>query len=91
MLAPLAWLKEYVDITLPLNELSERITLAGLAVDAIRQVGDWWDPEFIRVGRVLAVAPRCVSSTRFTRSGGRRRMGAWKRPARCREPSIKGS
>ena len=57
MLAPLAWLKEYVDITLPLKELAERITLAGLAVDAIRQVGDWWDPEFIRVGQVLAVAP----------------------------------
>ncbi len=57
MLAPLAWLKEYVDLTLPIKELAERITLAGLAVDAIRQVGDWWDPEFIRVGRVVRVAP----------------------------------
>jgi phenylalanyl-tRNA synthetase beta chain len=57
MLAPLAWLKEYVDITLPLPELAERITLAGLAVDAIRPVGDWWDPEFIRVGQVVRVAP----------------------------------
>ncbi len=57
MLAPLSWLKEYVDITLPLEELAERMTLAGLAVDAIRPVGDWWDPEFLRVGRVVAVAP----------------------------------
>jgi phenylalanyl-tRNA synthetase beta chain len=57
MLAPLAWLKDYVDLTLPLPELAERITLAGLAVDAIRAVGDWWEPEFIRVGQVLAVAP----------------------------------
>jgi phenylalanyl-tRNA synthetase beta chain len=57
MLAPLAWLKEYVDITLPIKELAERMTLAGLAVDAIRVVGDWWDPEYLRVGQVLRVAP----------------------------------
>jgi phenylalanyl-tRNA synthetase beta chain len=57
MLAPLAWLKEYVDLTLPLKELAERITLAGLAVDVIHQVGHWWDPEFIRVGQVVGVAP----------------------------------
>ena len=57
MLAPLAWLKEYVDLTLPIKELSERITLAGLAVDAIRPVGDWWDPDLIRVGQVVRVAP----------------------------------
>lgn len=57
MLAPLAWLKDYVDITLPTAELAERITLAGLAVDAVRQVGDWWDPELIRVGQVVCVDP----------------------------------
>ena len=27
---PLAWLKEYVDITLPLDELCHRLTMAGL-------------------------------------------------------------
>ncbi len=57
MLVPVSWLKEYVDINLPLTELVERMTLAGLAVDAIHAVGDWWDPEFIRVGQVLQVAP----------------------------------
>lgn len=57
MLAPLAWLKEYVDLTLPINELAERMTLAGLAVDAIRPVGDWWDADFLRVGQVVAVSP----------------------------------
>ena len=28
MLVPLSWLKEYVDINLPLTELVERMTLA---------------------------------------------------------------
>ena len=57
MLAPLSWLKEYVDLTLPVDPLAERLTLAGLAVDAIHQVGDWWDPETITVGLVVAVLP----------------------------------
>jgi phenylalanyl-tRNA synthetase beta chain len=57
MLAPLSWLKEYVDLTLPVDALAERLTLAGLAVDAIHQVGDWWDPETITVGQVVAVLP----------------------------------
>jgi phenylalanyl-tRNA synthetase beta chain len=29
MLAPLSWLKEYVDLTLPVDALAERLTLAG--------------------------------------------------------------
>ncbi len=57
MLAPLSWLKEYVDITLPVEALAERLTLAGLAVDAIHRIGDWWDPETIVVGQVVAVLP----------------------------------
>ncbi len=57
MRVPLSWLREYVDLTLPTAELAERLTLAGLAVDAIKPVGDWWDPDFIRVGEVVAVLP----------------------------------
>lgn len=57
MLVPLSWLRDYVEITLPTAELAERLTLAGLAVDAIEKVGDWWDAETILVGEVLAVLP----------------------------------
>ncbi len=57
MRVPLSWLREYVDIALPLAELRERLTLAGLAVDAVEPVGDWWDPELIVVGEIIAVLP----------------------------------
>ncbi len=57
MLVPVSWLKEYVDITLTTEELAERITLAGLEVASIQRVGDWWDPDKIRVGQILAVRP----------------------------------
>ncbi|MEZ4658319.1 MAG: phenylalanine--tRNA ligase subunit beta [Caldilineaceae bacterium] len=57
MLIPLSWLKEFVDIPISTEQLAERLTLAGMEVDAIQKVGDWWDPETIVVGEVAAVLP----------------------------------
>src|SRR5215467_4498729 len=55
MLVPISWLKEYVDMNLPVKQLAERITLAGLEVEGIQHMGEWWDPETIVVGQVVAV------------------------------------
>ncbi|MBN1640106.1 MAG: phenylalanine--tRNA ligase subunit beta [Anaerolineae bacterium] len=62
MLVPLSWLKEYVDITVPLDELCERLTLAGLEVAAVDRIGLpgaelAWDREAIVVGEIVAVEP----------------------------------
>ncbi len=62
MRAPLSWLKEYVDIDIPPQKLSERLTLAGLEVENIEYIGLPgaelpWDPEKIVVGEVRAVHP----------------------------------
>jgi phenylalanyl-tRNA synthetase beta chain len=39
MKIPLKWLKEYVDVTIPVEQLADRLTLAGLEVDFIEYVG----------------------------------------------------
>ncbi|MDR3575499.1 MAG: phenylalanine--tRNA ligase subunit beta [Anaerolineaceae bacterium] len=39
MKIPLSWLKEFVDIDLPLDKLARLLTMAGLEVDEIRLVG----------------------------------------------------
>jgi len=39
MRAPLSWLKEFVDITLPVDELEEQLTLAGLEVTNVEYIG----------------------------------------------------
>ena len=62
MRVPLSWLREYVDITLPIEELAGRLTLAGLEVTAIEHVQvpedrPAWDPETIVVGEILEVRP----------------------------------
>ena len=60
MLVPSSWLKEYVDITLPLADLAERLTLAGLEVGAIEVIGLEgaelpWDRTKIVVAEVVEV------------------------------------
>ncbi|MCJ7567648.1 MAG: hypothetical protein MUO58_08920, partial [Anaerolineales bacterium] len=39
MKVPITWLREFVDIELPIPELAHRLTLAGLEVEEIRFVG----------------------------------------------------
>jgi phenylalanyl-tRNA synthetase beta chain len=55
MLVPVSWLKEYVDLTVPLEDLASRLSMAGMEVEEIKRQGDWWDPETIVVGQVVSV------------------------------------
>jgi len=72
MKVPISWLKEYVEIKLPIEDLAHRLTLAGLEVEEIRYVGlplprenaqetkitgNSWHPEEIVVGEVREVMP----------------------------------
>jgi phenylalanyl-tRNA synthetase beta chain len=55
MLVPLSWLKDYVDITLPVEQLAEKLTLAGLEVEHLDTIGLPgaelpWDRERVFVG-----------------------------------------
>ncbi|MCB8950410.1 MAG: phenylalanine--tRNA ligase subunit beta [Ardenticatenales bacterium] len=64
MKVPLSWLKDYVDITLPVEALAERLTIGGLEVENIEYIGVpggtdadrlVWDAQKIVVGQVLEV------------------------------------
>ncbi len=55
MKVSLNWLKEYVDITLPLADLADRLTMAGLEVKGRQVTGDNW--ENIVVGQIVAINP----------------------------------
>lgn len=72
MKVPLSWLKEFVEISLPIDELAYKLTLAGLEVEEIRYVGLprpeagsqetkvtglSWAPDKIVVGEVREVLP----------------------------------
>ncbi|HET6260681.1 MAG TPA: phenylalanine--tRNA ligase subunit beta, partial [Chloroflexia bacterium] len=43
MRAPLSWLREYIDINVPVEELARRLTLAGQEVEHIVTVGAEWE------------------------------------------------
>ena len=60
MRVPISWLKDYVDINLPIPELAEMLTLAGLEVEKIDYFGIpgselVWDRERIFIGELLKV------------------------------------
>ena len=55
MKVPLSWLREYVDIDLPPEELAHKLTMAGTEVGGIDVVGGSWDNVF--VGYVVSVDP----------------------------------
>jgi phenylalanyl-tRNA synthetase beta chain len=62
MRVPLNWLREYVEITQPVEELAERMTLAGLEVEHIENIGlpgaDLvWERDKFVIARILAVKP----------------------------------
>ena len=55
MKVSLRWLKEYVDFSLPIEELSERLTMAGLEVGEVEVIGGNWNN--IVVGKIIDVNP----------------------------------
>lgn len=55
MKVPLKWLKDYVKVTLPVTELAEKLTLAGLEVNEIITTGGSWDN--IIIGEIIAIDP----------------------------------
>ena len=55
MLIPLSWLKRYVPVDMPVQELAHRLTMAGLEIDEVREVGADWGRDKVFVGHVTAV------------------------------------
>ena len=55
MRAPLSWLKEFVDIAIPLDDLVHRMTMAGLEVGEVEHVGAEWQRDKLFVGQVIDV------------------------------------
>jgi phenylalanyl-tRNA synthetase beta chain len=73
MKVPISWLKDYVDVTIPIEELAERLTVAGLEVEHIEYYGIEpgstaarntvqyeglvWDRERIVIAQIVEVKP----------------------------------
>ena len=53
MRIPLSWLRQYVDVDLPAEELAHRLSMAGTEVEKIERTGDWDD---VVVGHVNDVS-----------------------------------
>lgn len=47
MKVPLSWLREFVDLTLAPRDLAARLTMAGVEVEAVHEIGAEWDKIFV--------------------------------------------
>ena len=56
MRAPLSWLKDFVDIVIPLDTLVDRMTMAGLEVGGVEHIGADWQRDKLFVGEVMEVS-----------------------------------
>lgn len=57
MRVPLSWLRDFVEITLSVDELVHRLAMAGLEVGDVEYIGASWQPDKLFVGEVIEVAP----------------------------------
>lgn len=55
MLAPLKWLKEYVDINVSPKELADKMTMSGTKVEQIEEIGK--EINNVVVGKILEINP----------------------------------
>ena len=52
MKVPLSWLRQYVNVDIPADELADRLTMAGVEVGEVQETGGWSE---VYVGSVTAV------------------------------------
>ena len=57
MRVPLLWLRDYVDIQVPVAELAHRLGDAGIEVEAIESIGSGWDRDKVFVGQIVSIDP----------------------------------
>ena len=55
MKAPISWLKDMVSIDVSVEELADRMTMAGMEAERIEHIGSDWDKVY--VGEVMDVSP----------------------------------
>ena len=53
MRTPISWIKDYVDIKMPPEDLAHRLTMVGLEVSGIETIGGSW--ENICVGEITDI------------------------------------
>ena len=53
----LNWLKEYVDITLPVDDLAHRLSMSGTEVGGVIRIGSMWDRDKVLVGQIVRLSP----------------------------------
>jgi phenylalanyl-tRNA synthetase beta chain len=55
MKIPLNWLKDYVDINVPVDELAHQMTMLGLEIEAVENTGE--EIQKVYIGQIISIEP----------------------------------
>ena len=55
MLAPLSWLRKYIDVEIPAEELADRMTMTGSEVEGVQKMGE--NIQDVLVGKIMEMSP----------------------------------
>ena len=86
MLVSLKWLKELVDVPVPLPELVDRLDLTGTAVESVKSAGAALDG--VVVGQIVTQGAASRGRQALGHQGRRRRRRA--AADRVRRPELRG-
>ncbi|MBW1971729.1 MAG: phenylalanine--tRNA ligase subunit beta, partial [Deltaproteobacteria bacterium] len=54
---PISWLKDFVDIKISILDLAEKLTMAGIEVEAIKKIGEHWEKDKYFIGELTEIKP----------------------------------
>ena len=57
MLVPIRWLRDYLEIDTPTQEMAARLNDSGVEVASVSTVGAHWEPDKIVVGQITRIDP----------------------------------
>ena len=83
MKVSLNWLKQYVDVKLPVAEIANRLTLAGIEVKSTNVIGANW--EGILIGQILEVNPHPNADRLHLVTLD---LGSWTETVVCGAPNV---
>ena len=73
MRVSLKWLRDYLDVALPADEIARRLTMAGIEVEGIHYLGGSWDNVWVARIEKIEPHPNADRLTLVTASYGARR------------------
>ena len=57
MKIPISWIKKYIDLSMSPTELAHHLTMVGIEVAEVNEIGSNWEKSSLFVGEIKSIEP----------------------------------